>query len=213
MSHNYPGPNQPQQPYPGPYTGGPAPYQPPPPPKKGLSNWAIAGITVGGAFAFLILMGALISSGDDSGSTASKPNTVAQAPKDTAKTDTKPADKKEQPAKAKPAPEAPVKVTAKNTTFKPSVLHDGGAYTSIQVTITNNSDETISSNPLNFTITDTDGTKHASELAVDKNQIDTLDIEPGENITGVITGKGDFTAKYVTYTDGWFGEGVRGNVS
>lgn len=196
--------------YPGPYQQGPAPYQPPRPPKKGMSTGAIVAIVLGSVFGglFLLLLIIGIAASDTSTSASSKPDTVAAAPEQTAeKADTKPAEKK------KPAPAPPVKVTAKKTEFVPGVLHDGGAYTSVRVTLTNNSKEKIRSNPLNFTITDTNGTKHAAELAVDKNQIDTLDIAPGENITGVITGKGDFTPKYVTYTDGWFGEGIRGNVS
>ncbi|MDQ1006143.1 hypothetical protein QFZ82_000628 [Streptomyces sp. V4I23] len=32
-------------------------------------------------------------------------------------------------------------------------------------------------------------------------------------MTGVITGKGGFTPKYVTYTDGLLGDMVRGDVS
>lgn len=81
------------------------------------------------------------------------------------------------------------------------------------MTIANNSDEEISVNPLYFSITDTGGSKHTAELAEDKNQIDTVKLAPGENITGTVTGKGSFTAKYVTYTDGLFGDGIRANVS
>ncbi|MEU6982497.1 hypothetical protein ABZ946_03600 [Streptomyces sp. NPDC046324] len=40
-----------------------------------------------------------------------------------------------------------------------------------------------------------------------------MDLSPGERTTGVITGEGDFSATYVTYTDGLFGEEVRGKVS
>ncbi|WP_241563246.1 hypothetical protein [Streptomyces sp. E1N211] len=68
-------------------------------------------------------------------------------------------------------------------------------------------------NPLYFTITDTDGTKHTVELGVDEEQIDTVDLAPGENISGTVTGKGTFTPKYVTYTDGLLGDPVRVNVS
>ncbi|MEU3918735.1 DUF4352 domain-containing protein [Streptomyces sp. NPDC029004] len=200
MSHQYPGPQQP-------YQGGPAPYQPPPPPKKGMSGWAIAGITIGGIFALFILIG--IVAGGDTGSTAddkpkSTPNSAASkaAPKEA-----------EAPAEPKPAVQAPVRVAAKKTEFKPSVLHDGSAYTSVQVTITNNSDKTIDVNPLYFTITDTNGSKHSAELAADENQIDTMKLAPGENTTGTVTGKGTFTPKYVTYVDGLLGEGVRGDVS
>ncbi|MEV4683600.1 DUF4352 domain-containing protein [Streptomyces kurssanovii] len=81
------------------------------------------------------------------------------------------------------------------------------------VTITNNSDEKIDVNPLYFSITATDGSKHNAELGEDENQMDTMDLAPGEKATGVITGKGAFTPMYVTYTDGLFGDDVRGDVS
>ncbi|WP_327248557.1 DUF4352 domain-containing protein [Streptomyces sp. NBC_01320] len=123
--------------------------------------------------------------------------------------DAKPADK---PAK-KPAELAPVQITAKKTAFKPSILHDGGDFTSVQVTISNNSDEKIDVNPLYFSITDTEGAKHNAELGETEDQMDVMDLALGEKTTGVITGKGAFTPKYVTYTDGMFGDDIRGNVS
>ncbi|ALC20587.1 DUF4352 domain-containing protein [Streptomyces pristinaespiralis] len=210
--HGYPQYRQ-TQPYQQPYAGGPAPYQPPPPPKKGMNGWAITGITLGGVFVFLIVLGALVG-GDDSGTGSSgKPDTRAAAPEKPAAADPKSAEKaKDEPA-AQPAPESPVKVTATKTRFAPSILHDGGAYTSVKVTIANNSEEKIDVNPLYFSITATDGSKHTAELGVDEHQIDTVDLAPGEKITGTITGEGAFTPKYVTYTDGLFGDDVRGNVS
>ena len=205
-----------QQPQPGPYGQGPAPFQPSPSPspkKKGMPAWAIVLITIGSIFVLLIFIGAL-AGGDDSSSGTKKPTTVETPEKKPVKeaddkADTKPAAK---PAE-KSAEPAPVEVTAKKTMFKPSILHDGGAFTSVQVTVTNNSDEKIDINPLYFSITDTDGNKHNAELAMDKNQMDVMDLAPGEKTTGVITGKGDFTPKYVTYKNGLFGDGVRGNVS
>ena len=74
------------------------------------------------------------------------------------------------------------------------------------------SNDTININPLYFTVTDTGGTKHTAELGVDKNQLDTVDLAPGENISGVITVKGKVTPKYVTYTDGFLGDPVRADV-
>ncbi|MFD3442761.1 DUF4352 domain-containing protein [Streptomyces sp. NPDC058685] len=205
MSHQYPGPQQP-------YQGGPAPYMPPPPPKKGMSGLAITGIVLGGIFALIVVVGfigAAAGGGNDS-SIDSKGSADRTSSAPEAAPAERPAAK---PAEKKEAPAAPVKVTAEKTTFAPGVLHDGGAYTSVRVTIMNNSDKKISVNPLYFTITDTNGTKHTAELAVDENQIDTVDLAPGENISGAVTGKGSFTAKYVTYVDGLLGEGVRGNVS
>lgn len=210
MNQQPPGPPQqpPHPPQPGqPYT----PYPPPPPPKKSLGAGAIVAIVLGsivGGFVLLLIVGALLSGTDTDDKAAPKgPAPAAPAPD-------KP---KAEPEQAKEAPEPnreePVQVVAKKTAFAPSILHDGGEYTSVSVTITNNSDETISINPLYFAITDTDGSKHTAELGMDENQIDTVKLAPGENTTGVITGKGDFTPKYVTYTEGLFGDGVRGTVS
>jgi hypothetical protein len=67
VSQQYPGPQQPynQQPYQGPYAGGPAPYQPPPPPpKKFMNGWAIFGFTLIGIFVFLVFIGFLGAVGD-----------------------------------------------------------------------------------------------------------------------------------------------------
>ncbi|MFE3329481.1 DUF4352 domain-containing protein [Streptomyces sp. NPDC059176] len=108
--------------------------------------------------------------------------------------------------------DAPVDLVARKTDFTPGVLHDGGDYTSVLVTVSNNGDKEISVNPLYFSLTDTAGTKHTASLAVDKNQIDTVRLAPGEKASGTVTGKGDFTARYVTYTDGILGDPVRATV-
>lgn len=183
----------------------PGPYGPPPP-KKGMSTAGIVGLSVAGVFGFLIVLGVLVG-GDEA------TDDKAAATKSSAPAAPAPAKKSAAPAAEEPAEKAPVTVAAKATKFAPGVLHDGGAYTSVKVTITNNGEKKISINPLYFTVTDTGGTKHTAELGVDENQIDTVELAPGENISGVITGKGKFTAKYVTYTNGLFGEGIRGNVS
>lgn len=189
-------PYPPHQPYPGPYS--------PPPPKKGMSTGAVVAITLSSVFAAIVLAAILAAGGntDDktSGKTTGSVQTATAAPSPDTTTE-------------EPAEEPLVKVTAKKTKFVPSILNDGGKFTSVEVTIVNSGEGKISVNPLNFTITDTTGLKHQAELGEDKNQIDTMDLEPGEKATGVITGKGKFTAKYVTYTDGWFGEGIRGTVS
>ncbi|MGA5069178.1 DUF4352 domain-containing protein [Streptomyces exfoliatus] len=193
-----------------PYPGGPGGPYGPPPPKKGLGAGAIIAIIGGVILLGLILLFVLVALvvPDDS--------TTGDKPKAGQKTSApaKATPSSEAPAKSEePAADAPVKVTASKTTFKASVLHDGTtAYTSVKVTVRNDSDKKISINPLYFSITDNTGSKHTAELGMDKDQIDTVDLAPGENIAGVITGEGKFTAAYVTYTDGLFGDGVRGNV-
>ncbi|WP_329424011.1 DUF4352 domain-containing protein [Streptomyces sp. NBC_01268] len=187
-----------------PYPGGP--YGPPPP-KKGLGAGAIVAIVLGSIFGLLVILGvvgAMVSSGSSDDKAGPK-STRSAAPAPTKSSAAPPAEE--------PAEKAPVTVTARKTSFAPSVLHDGGAYTSVTVTITNvSAEKPISTNPLYFTITDSTGAKHQAELGEDENQMDLMKLARGEKATGVITGKGKFTPAYVTYTDGLFGEGVRGDV-
>lgn len=82
----------------------------------------------------------------------------------------------------------------------------------MRVTVTNNGRTDVGVNPLYFSVTGTDGSKHPAELAVDENQIATVDLAPGENVTGTVTGKGTFTPAYVTFVDGITGGSVRGEV-
>ncbi|MCX5583605.1 hypothetical protein [Streptomyces erythrochromogenes] len=46
-----------------------------------------------------------------------------------------------------------------------------------------------------------------------EDQIATVELAPGENVTGAVTGKGSWTAKSVAYTDGLIGKSVRVDVS
>ncbi|MEU4947697.1 DUF4352 domain-containing protein [Streptomyces lavendulae] len=196
-----------QQPPPG-YGYPPPGYAPPPPPAPrkspvgkviGFSCLGIVGLVV-----VLVIAGLLIGSGNEKPAPKAP---VAAAPSE-----------KNEGAPAAPSAKAPEKkaaaitVTAQKTEFKPTIMGDGD-YTSVSVTVTNNSKKTISVNPLYFAITDTAGTKHAAELMADENQIDTVELAPGENVTGSVTGKGKWTAKSVTYTDGLIGDSVRADVS
>lgn len=200
MSQQFPPPGQPQHP------GG---YPPPPPPKKtsagkivGFSCLGIVGVVV-----LLAIVGALL--GDSSADKAAKDPAAPPAAASSA-----PA-KAPDPQSSSAAPEkkAAVDVAAKKAEFKKSVIAQGDAYTSVSVTITNNSSKPINVNPLYFAITDTNGTKHTAELGADEDQIATVELAPGENVTGSVTGKGQFTPKSVTYTDGLIGKAVRADVS
>ncbi|WP_052411551.1 DUF4352 domain-containing protein [Streptomyces sp. NRRL S-118] len=172
-----------------------------------MSAGAVVAIVLGSVFGVLVLIGmagALVGSAPDDGAAPQRRTPpTAPAPEKTAAPSGEP----------EVAQDAPVRVTAKKTPFTPGVLHDGGTYTSVSVTVTNNGGKPIGINPLYFSITDTVGGKHTAELGVDDQQMDTVDLAPGENITGVITGKGSFTPRYVTYVEGLFGDGVRGNVT
>lgn len=180
--------------------------QPPPPQKNNAGK--IVGLSCLGIIGLIIVLGIIGAAlgGTDDTSTGKSDKTVTAEDKP-----------KEEPAAEKPEPEpeqqAPVKITAKKTDFAKGVLAEGSDYTSVTVTVTNDSEETISVNPLYFAITDTKGTKHTHELAVDENQLDTVKLAPGENTSGVVTGKGTFEPKYVTYTDGLFSDPLRADVS
>jgi cytoskeletal protein RodZ len=188
--------------------GAPAPQ----PPKKNNAGKIVGFGCLGiiGIFVLIGIVGAIASDSDSD--TSGKGTSVTAEATPEAEKDDAAAPEKDEPAE-EPAPEAPVKVTAKKTAFAPSILADGSNYTSVRLTITNNSDETISVNPLYFAITDSKGTKHTAELGMDEGQIDTVELAPGENVSGTVTGKGKFTAEYVTYTDSWFGDPIRADVS
>ncbi|THA82750.1 DUF4352 domain-containing protein [Streptomyces sp. A0592] len=198
MSQQFP-PGQPQPGY---------GYPPPPQPKKNSAGKIIGFGCLGivGLFVLLAIVGALIGDSGDS-KADSKPTPPAAAAPSSA-----PA-KAPESKPAEPEKKAAVEVVAKPTEFTKTILAQGDGYTSVSVTVTNNSSKPINVNPLYFAITDTNGSKHTAELGVDKNQIDTVELAPGENVTGVITGKGSWTAKTVTYTDGLIGKSVRADVS
>ncbi|MGW1146324.1 DUF4352 domain-containing protein [Streptomyces sp. NPDC002454] len=231
MNQQYP-PQQPHQPQPGhpaqqPGWGAPQQpgygYPPPPPgfqapapmPPKKSNTGKIIGFGCLGIVVLLVLIGAIGAAlGGDTSDGAGDKATVAEEKRDDKPAPAAGGDKAPEKAeKPKPVEEPAVKLTAKKTSFAKGFLADGTAYTSVLVTISNNSKDTISVNPLYFAITDSNGTKHTAELGVDENQIDTVDLAPGENVSGAVTGKGTFTADYVTYTDGLLGDPVRVDVS
>lgn len=210
MSQQFPPPDQPNPGY-----GYPPPGQtqqpgwgyPPPPPKKSSAG-KIVGFSCLGVVGLVVLLGiagALLGDGGtDKTAKDSTPVSASSAPAKAPES---------APSSVKPEKKAAVAVVAKKTAFKKSILAQGDGCTSVVVTVTNNSSKPVNVNPLYFAITDTNGTKHPAELGVDENQIGTVELAPGENITGAVTGKGGFTAKTVTYTDGLIGDSVRANVS
>lgn len=199
MSQQYP--NQSHPPQAG--YGAPAPQ---PAKKRGFAK--TAGLGCAGILALLVVIGIAVSA-NESGNSEST-DTPAAAGADAG---TKPADGKQTDEREAVEPQGPVKISAKETAFSGTLLADDGDYTSVLVTIENDGDESIDVNPLYFSITDTNSTKHTAELAVDEKQIGTANLAPGENISGTVTGKGAFTPEYVTYTDGLLGDPVRADVS
>lgn len=116
---------------------------------------------------------------------------------------------------AKKATASPIKIQAVKTRFRPSVLHSGGSFTSVKVTITNNTKSNLEINPLYFAITDSGGTKHDSStgLGEDDQQIATIKLAPGEKATGSICAEGKFTPKTVSFTKDGFGDEARAAVA
>lgn len=176
-----------------------------PPKKRGVGK--IVGIGCAGVFGLFVLIGALgavVGGGGDGSGGGNGGGKVgaAQEARGTS-SDSKPEVKAQ----------VPVTLSAEKAAFVKSLLADGTEHTSVLVTVANSGDQEVDVNPLYFAITDTNGTKHAAELAADENQIDTVKLAPGENISGSVTGKGSFTPKYVTFTDGFLGDPIRADVS
>ncbi|HEX6518319.1 MAG TPA: DUF4352 domain-containing protein [Nocardioidaceae bacterium] len=204
------GPPQPPQPGWGPPPGQPYPGGPIPPqqPKRPVGLIVLGGC--GGLVALVVVFFVVIALLVDGDSSSDKPRATptSSAP---AKAGA-PSSEAPAPAEEPEADASPVKVTAVKTTFAPSILHDGKPHTSVKVTVTNGSTETISINPLYFTVTDTTGEKLKATLGMDENQISTVKLAPGEKATGAITVKGKVTPATVTYTDGLFGDPIRASV-
>ncbi|MCX4539701.1 DUF4352 domain-containing protein [Streptomyces sp. NBC_01565] len=207
MSDQVPPPGQQPAGYGYPPQGRPGYGYPPPPQPKKSSAGKIVGFSCLGVVGVFVLIGIVAALVSDGGTTGPKDSAAPAA------SASQPAKGPGQQAPAAPEKKAAVSVAAEKAEFKKSVLADGDGYTSVAVTVTNNSSKPINVNPLYFTITDTSGTKHVVELGAAEDQIDTVELAPGENVTGAVTGKGTFTPKTVTYTDGLIGKGVRTDVS
>jgi hypothetical protein len=99
-----------------------------------------------------------------------------------------------------------VKLSAKKTEFHAGALAEGDNYTSVKVTVSNQTGKVLEINPLFFAITDTGGTRHeADALGADDREIDTTKLQPGEKATGTVTSNGTYTPSKVTFTKDGFG--------
>ncbi|WP_185899840.1 hypothetical protein [Streptomyces sp. WAC07061] len=192
----------------------PPPYgYPAPPPQPQKSNAGkIIGFGCGGIVLLSLVLfacGAVFTGAAKSGAKKDTPITVPTAPGGSSAPNAAPM----QPAPGNSdAPagtadkNADVTLTASPTPFKPSVLAQSGDYTSVQVTIVNNSAKQVDVNVFYFEVTGDDGTRRQIELAAAEDQIDTVKLAKGEKATGTITVKGKITAKTVTFRNGFVGK-------
>lgn len=109
----------------------------------------------------------------------------------------------------------PIKLTAKRARAKKSILSDGGALSCVKVTVTNQTKKQLEVNPLYFSITDSDSTKHDTSTALGdyEGQIATTELAPGEKATGLVCAKGKFQPKIVAMTNPLFDEAARAQVA
>ncbi|MCK9869512.1 DUF4352 domain-containing protein [Nocardiopsis dassonvillei] len=184
------------------------PYGPPPPPANpGMSTGKKIGLGCGGCLGVLLFLLLLVGcmavlGGDDLDSGASEPSaTREEAGGETAGGSAAEEADEEIAAEEPAAEEQDVVLTAETTEFTPSILHDGGDFTSVYVTVENNSDENVDVNPLYFALVADDGTKYDTSggLGEDENQIDTLTLSPGQRAEGVVTAEGAFTPASVEF--------------
>lgn len=116
---------------------------------------------------------------------------------------------------AAPAKKVAVKIVAKRTKAKTSVLSSGDVLSCVKVTVTNQRKGNLQVNPLYFSLVDTKGVKRdvAEAIAEYEGQVPTTSLAPGEKAKGTVCAKGRFTPKIVAMTDEIFREQARAEVS
>ncbi|GAA1760730.1 MULTISPECIES: DUF4352 domain-containing protein [Streptomonospora] len=181
----------------------PQPY-PPPQPEKKPNYWLIGCFGCGGALALVagivIIFLVVVSSGDDSGGSASdQPSSSAGAGDDagSGQEETAPAD--DEPAGSG----EPVEVVAEPAEYEAGALSQGGDFVAVHVTITNNSDEPLSVNPLYFSMEDANGQTQDADLmesAGQEDNFEALDLANGESESGVVVFPGTSEPVSVTHT-------------
>ncbi|MFD0776444.1 DUF4352 domain-containing protein [Streptomonospora algeriensis] len=173
----------PQQPY------------PPPQPEKKPNYWLVGCFGCGGALALVVgvvlLFAVVVNSGGDGeagGSGGDSP--AASAPEEVG----------DEPAGSG----EPVEISAEPAEYRPSALSDGEDYVAVHVTVTNNGDELLAVNPLNFTMEDADGqprTAHLVETTGQDDNFEALELATGESESGLVVFPGTADPVSVTHTD------------
>ncbi|MEU2657257.1 DUF4352 domain-containing protein [Streptomyces sp. NPDC007325] len=184
----------------------------PPPPQKQRNGWKIATFVLGGLFFVSCTANVVNSSGSDENADG-KPKATRSAdaePKAGQSSDAKPqaaapASKPAEDPKPKATETLPVTITAAKAPFKKTVFHDSDDYTSLKVTVTNNTDDKISVNPLYFEVKDADGVKYNTEVFGGETDLRAVELFKGEKANGTITVKGKIDAVKVYYRKDGFG--------
>ncbi|MCY9784592.1 DUF4352 domain-containing protein [Nocardiopsis sp. EMB25] len=106
-----------------------------------------------------------------------------------------------------PASDTTVGLTAAPGTLEPSFMFDDGDYVTVEVTVVNNTDEPVSVASMYFTLVDDGGEEHVAGagLLMDADDIDVVELAPGQEITGNVSSSGTFTPVTVQFQSGSFG--------
>ncbi|GAA4916497.1 DUF4352 domain-containing protein [Streptomonospora salina] len=197
------------------YPPQPQPY-PAPQPEKKPNYWLVGCFGCGGALALvlgIVIIFAVIvnTGGDDEAGGGSGGDSGDSAPEqgegqggDTAPADEEPADSG-----------APVEITAESAEYQTTVLSDGDDYVAVNVTLTNNTGESLDVNPLYFSMEDADGQTVEADLFETTTQDDAfeaLDLADGESESGVVLFPGSSEPVSVTHS-GVMGEAHTAEVS
>ncbi|MFI0350448.1 DUF4352 domain-containing protein [Actinomadura sp. 9N407] len=115
---------------------------------------------------------------------------------------------------AEPGKATPIKLTAKKTAFSPGILNNGGDFSCAKVALTNKTAKNLAVNPLDFSLTGTDGVKHDSFSGFGEHdeELGAVTLAPEEKATGAVCAEGDFTPDIVTFAPA-FADGARAEVS
>lgn len=177
----------------------PQPYPQPQAPKK-RNYWLIGCFGCGGALALVLgviaIVVVLVNHDENPDGSAGAPDSPPAASSEDS------GNGQEESAPAVDS-DAPVGMTAESVEYEPSSLSEGGDYVAVQVTVTNNTGESLPVNPLYFTMEDASGgTKEADlmESAGQSDNFEALDLADGESETGVVVFSGSEPPASITFS-------------